>query len=337
MKNYGVILDNNTITGNAIGTISSIERVILQSNGDWSSYRPTAESQAYIYFDDYACVTHSTLLVIAAIFNLRIKKGLISDDNIEWLRDNGYFDDNGNINFNDRFTAKVSETICFRGNYQTKVNDAVKTFGLIPQSKWSYKNNEFESCPLFYADTPPDDAFELGVEFNKRFDLDCEYLNPNNSVEVNFALRYSPIVVLVRAWWKNSNGLYYFPVPPEVTYTTYNHQVVLYRPRNPETWIWDSYNDYDNTPFEKQLTPDYPLGTAYIWFMKELINRKIMSNVKKVRVKGSNARGFFVPSDVAESYRSDCKNYGKPCALDSDGNVDWSEEEKSMEGEVELF
>ena len=283
-KNYGVIYDGKPrLSDYPLGTDNGYNRVVLKEDMDWSALEPSPESQAYVYFDDYACVTHSTLLVIAAVLQHKINTGNIIFDNITWLFDNGYLDDNGKINFNDRFTAILTKTKCGIGNYQHIVNDGVREFGLTPQSKWNYDKDDFTSCELFYADEVPEEMLELGKEFLRRFQLNYEVINPNNDLEANEGLKYSPMVTLVRAWFKNDEGLYYFPVPPEVPYKTYNHQVVKYKPKNVTDWIWDSYSDYDDTPFKKELSPNYVLGTGYIWFINELnVKENNMITYKKV-------------------------------------------------------
>lgn len=276
MHNYGLIYSDKRETDYLFGAENPVVKRVLLNTGDWSSYRPTPESQAYVYFDDYGCVTHSAVTILASILERQIEMGLISNDNIAWLKNNGYYDENGKINFNDRYIITLSNTICNLGNYLHIVADTIRAYGLIPQSAWNYGKDEFKSCEDFMK-RPSDNLIKFGQEFKERFQVNYELVNARDSEAVTHSLKYSPLQVIVKAWTKNKDGLYYN------TKESFNHAVALYK----YEWVWDSYSDYDNTPFEKQLTPDYLFGQwAYAFFINEIRKEKNMITYKK---QGSSA------------------------------------------------
>ena len=87
MKNYGLIIDS--IDKRDYPFLGSEEA--LKS---WAEHLPTKEIQVGLYDDTKSCVTF-------AITN-QIETTLPHN---QWLEDNGYYDENGKVNFSDRFTA----------------------------------------------------------------------------------------------------------------------------------------------------------------------------------------------------------------------------------------
>lgn len=331
--NYGLIYDGKKNPDDYIlgaDNKAKYDRTVLMPDGRWRDFRSTVEVQRYAHFDDYGCITHSDLTDLACVMKRKIDLGLISKKNIQWLEDNGYFDENGNINFNDRFTAVMSKTRCGKGNSQVNVHDSIRNDGLTPQSKWNYTNDEFKTCELFYYGEPvPQEMKDLGKEFLKRFQINHEHLNANIKEQANEALKYSPISVLVWAW-KKKNGLYYFPVPPEVLYSNYNHQVVKFDPEEEDgtDWIWDTYNDWDDTPFEKHLDKDYILGSAFCWFITDLsLTDEDMTNenVIVLKDKESSSTGILLLAKDAQMLERLCELTGKEVPRLPDGDYNWNE------------
>jgi hypothetical protein len=279
IRNYGLIY--NPVLRDEdyrFGAYNGVIKRVLRADKNWEPNRPTPESQAHVYFDDFGCVTHSHVTSIAAVFDRQIELGMISVGNMQWLSNNGYFDEFGKINFNDRFTIYNGKTICFRGAWQNVVADAIRDFGLTPQTKWNYTNKDFTTCTAFIQ-KPPQFMFDLGVEFKKRFLLNFELVSANNKASKSEARLYSPLQVIVVAWYKNAQGLYYNPN------NNFNHAVVE---PNDFNKIWDSYSDYDDTPFEKELVDDYVFGNwAYVWFVNEIIINE--ENMIFYKEKGNSA------------------------------------------------
>jgi hypothetical protein len=321
-KNYGLRYKKYLeLTAYRFGADNGIIKEVLREDADWSSNRPTPESQAYVYYDDWGCVLHSDMTSLASVMDRKIELGMISSSNIKWLTDNEYFDSNGLINFNDRFAIYNGKVKCGKGTWTEVAADSIKETGLTPQRKWDYDKDDFTSCPLFIVE-PPQYMYDLGKEFLKRFKINYDFIDGNDREGKNEAKKYSPLQVLVVAWYKNSQGLYYNPN------NHFNHAVTDFKKveLGANNKIWDSYSDYDNSPFEKELTPNYEFGgQATVWYINQLTN-EIMSNAKKLKDENSSTAGFFLPALTEDAYKSLAKNFGLEVVLKPDGSIDWANE-----------
>lgn len=252
MFNNSVILNDLEVR---LGSELSAGQIITD---DWTKYLPVNEMQASKYFDTWACVSYSACNCIEIYFKYLIDKDLISEENIQWLKDNYYWRNN-EVNFSDRFIAKKSGTVVGAGNSGGRVKDAILECGLVPEDLWTMTADD--KYVEDYYDEPPESLNKLGLEFLKRFNLKGEqiYISPER-------LKYSPMQVYVLAWYINESGLYYNPG------TTINHAVTKVRTGLEQ--IFDQYN-----PYIKTLVADYYYHpTGYQYFVNEIIKNM---NVEK--------------------------------------------------------
>ena len=142
MKNTGVVIKHQEADYIA-GTIPYKEVC-----NDWTQFLPFGEKQHSVYFDTMACVTFSALNIIEIQLNQLLFKGLIPQDAIKFFSDEGYLL-NGQFNFSDRFTAKMSGTTK-EGNYLQAVWNSVKHDGLLPEKDWNYPR--IQRTPVFDRD-----------------------------------------------------------------------------------------------------------------------------------------------------------------------------------------
>jgi len=104
----------------------------LIPDGDWREYAPVGELQANMFvFDTLSCATFSALNTIETWVNYHIAKKNITDQQIQTLKDLGFFID-GQFNASDRFTAIMSGTTK-QGNYPQNVWDSIRRDGLLPE------------------------------------------------------------------------------------------------------------------------------------------------------------------------------------------------------------
>ena len=283
MKNSGLIIEHAKEDDYIFGGNTKLVKTILSSNGNYIEYIPITEMQIGIYFDTMACVSFSAINVIEIIFKYHLKHGNISKEDIKWLEDNGYFQD-GELNFSDRFIAKLSNTTK-QGNTGRKVAKTIVNYGLIPESKWSYPSRQ--RTPVFvwedYYKEIPEELLKLGKEFKERFSIGYEAIYRKDMKD---ALKYGPIQVYVCAWYKNDTGLFYKPKD-----RGYNHAVT--RIQSLTKQIFDSYE-----PYIKSVTLDeenyYPSGYLYILKVKKmkLVKTNGSSTVYLIDMKGIR-RAFY--------------------------------------------
>jgi len=235
-----------------LGSFNTADNKIVNEDKDWTKYLPVNEIQASRYFDTWNCVAFSALNCIEIYFKYLIANGLISKENIDWLKGKKYWY-NGEVNFSDRFIGVKSGTVVGTGNSGSNVRNAIIEHGLIPEQMFPL-SSEDKYVEGYYSETT-EEMDELGKEFLKRFNINGEgiWLNPD-------MLKYSPMQVYVLAWYINDLGQYYNPK------TTVNHAVT--KIREYEKQIFDHYD-----PYIKTLVADYyyhPSGYQYT--VNEIIN-----------------------------------------------------------------
>lgn len=172
MKNLGVIIetkDKDFVAG-------TLPYEVLNPTGDWTAYLPAEENQYSHFADSMACVTFSCLNVLETQYKFLTGK---------------------EINFSDRFIAKVSGTTP-QGNSVQKVLDAINTYGLVLEE--DYPAPADFTWDSYYSEIPPeifakaDKTLKVAYEFHYTgFEKELKHVplemiieknNPYHSVEM---------------------------------------------------------------------------------------------------------------------------------------------------------
>jgi len=174
MKNLGVIIEQKPQDFVA----GTLPYEVLNPTGDWTAYVPAGETQASHFADSYACVTFSCLNVLETQYKFLTGK---------------------DINFSDRFIAKVSGTT-HQGNSVQKVLDAINTYGLVLEQDYPAPANF--TWDEYYAEIPAEifakadktlkvayEFHQSGTDFSKElkhvpFEMIIEAKDPYHSVEM---------------------------------------------------------------------------------------------------------------------------------------------------------
>lgn len=130
--NTGVLIAPPLPTDYVAGAVSAVVYKERAKDGQWGKYRPTAEKQIGVYFDTMSCVTFAALNHVEEQVAYLIEIGLLAGDDLQTLKDMGFFDENGKFNASDRFIAILSGTTK-QGNYLNAVWEAIRTYGLLPE------------------------------------------------------------------------------------------------------------------------------------------------------------------------------------------------------------
>ena len=131
---------------------------------DWKTYLTRPNKIQFINagfnnaFDTEACVTFATLKAIQTLMNTK----LFVKNNFEWLRDNGYFNKDTNLDFSVRYTASMSNTTIY-GNTFWNVMNCIKAYGLVPESLYPNKANSWNE--YMSKDAITQEMKDLGAEF----------------------------------------------------------------------------------------------------------------------------------------------------------------------------
>lgn len=168
-------------------------------SGNWDQDIPTNESQydpSGPGRDRFNCITQACHNRAENIMGFDIRNGIMPKSHEQWLRDNGYFDDNGKINCSERFNSIRNGTIPGWGNYVYVVlDDARKRSGLIPARMLpdvpSMSNAEYyNEGAIIQA------MVDMGQEFLKRFALPWEWIGTNLD-DVKKHLKQTPLLVTI--------------------------------------------------------------------------------------------------------------------------------------------
>lgn len=184
MRKYGLKLDTVEPEHYMFG--ASLPMEILQDDGDWRDFLPDEEAQDLNGIEPYACVTF-TILNCIEILIFR-KYGI-------------------RVNFSDRFLAAISGTK-EGGNSPHVVCEFLRKIGVVKQDVWPF-DTSITSFEKFYAPIPKE-IEDLANEFNQNWDFKHEHV-PTDEKSITAALKCSPLLISVPAWFRNGNDRYYRP------------------------------------------------------------------------------------------------------------------------------
>lgn len=258
-KNSGVIIEPirplDYIAGGETGLVyeESVPEAL------WDDDLPSDEGQSGVYFDSMACVSFSALNLLETKLNWRIRTNQISPERVQWLRDNGYFDDNGKINFSDRFTAKMSGTTRL-GNSLQRVWDSIRNDGLAPERDWNFPSAQRQ--PVFvwedyYAEIPQA-VKDKALKFLELFKIQNEWvvtgktqMDAQERSDLLYHLKQSPLQLVTPTCppWDGS-------VIAPCGKVEGTHATLLYG-------INENFSDFDHyVPYRKQLSKYYCIPFA---------------------------------------------------------------------------
>ena len=268
--NYGLIDKPPRETDYLAGIGNAVAVPVLLEDRNWIPLLSRSEKQHGLYFDTMGCVSFSALNCIEAILNLKIKLGLIHGDDLAWLKEKGYLNDNGKVNFSDRFTAKMSGTTEV-GNWLYKVGDSIHNDGLVPESVWPYPRDQI-TRDEYYKEIPQK-IKDLGKEFITRFQINYEWVKGVENFYEN--LKYSPLQITLKAWSNpNADGVY-----PRIEGRP-NHAVTKVH-REKYRIVEDQYAGVNNPGYLKKLADDL-LSLNYEQ-LKKAISTRVLFNLEDIK------------------------------------------------------
>lgn len=144
-------------------------------NGDWFNYSPLDERQSTSKYDTLSCTTFSALNSVEMQVNWLVANNKINEEVMKFLKEEGYFDRDGNFNCSDWFTAVMSGTT-LNGNDFGSVWDSIRKHGLLPQ-KEGHEPNEFKTTEEWLDPTRvTTEQKEKALKFLEVFDVKYEFV-----------------------------------------------------------------------------------------------------------------------------------------------------------------
>ncbi|MDQ3158780.1 MAG: peptidoglycan-binding protein [bacterium] len=173
IKQTGLLVKPIAPENYVMGAYTKLTAVARMPSMQWADFLPTREKQHAFNFDTLSCTTFSALNQCEMQGRWLLDNGYINLAQLAWLQENGYFDENGNLNFSDRFTAIMSGTTKWGNDFVT-VWESIRKDGLLPERDFPFQASSFED----YQDRSKITSVMIGKakEFLKIFDFKYEWV-----------------------------------------------------------------------------------------------------------------------------------------------------------------
>jgi len=264
-----------TLTDWKAGAETGILDTPINPSGDWRTDLPTDETQlmkatnGQSYGDTECCTNFSSTNVCEIYLNYLISQNKVPQAALDFLKNNGYYDSNGKINFSDRFDAYVSGTTTASGNSLPAVWQAKRTYGLAPESAWPMPTAQFDALVAkggftapqdfwnIYFTKPPQTAYDIAQEFLNFFEPQYEWIAYTGAAATSSALQNAltvgplQIATAVCNGWNTAN-----PIQACGAGTAHATTLLNVEPAT----AYDIYDHY--SPFQKRFAIDYTISWA---------------------------------------------------------------------------
>lgn len=243
-----------------MGANSEIKGEPLMPNADWTPYCPKGEIQKNTFFDSFNCTGYG----ISNRLEMLYKRVFTVERN-----------------FSDRGIGIVAGTRP-PGNSPYTVAEAVRKNGLLDEEDLPF--DEFINNVVDYFSPSPltSSLASKALKFLSFREPQHDWV-PTDIASLRYALKFSPLLVTVTAWFRNEKGLYYCPpgMPNQ-------HDTTLIKINDDGSKIvFDSYQD-ENGSYFKTLVADYPIQLSMrYWYgpgkeFKESIIKKMIDLLWKL-------------------------------------------------------
>lgn len=193
-KNTGVLIVPLSPKAYIAGIETGVAYEVRLPKADWFNFTPTAEKQYTFSFDTMSCTTFSALNSVEMQVNWLIANGKIKNDVLDFLKEQGYFDENGKFNCSDWFTAVMSGTT-ENGNDFASVWDSIRKHGLLPQ-KHGFQPSDFINIKEWLDKSRvTTEQKEKALKFLEVFDVQYEFVlyGKSNPAVLAYHLKQAPI------------------------------------------------------------------------------------------------------------------------------------------------
>lgn len=280
-----------------LGATSKIEYKELNPSGSWLADRPTDERQSNRYVDSWGCTNFGGLSMLEIQLNFQIANGILSERALAFLRGNNcanisYIDENGKVNFADKYTYIKTGTRVGRGNYVYKTPDSARNVGLIPEAMlpWGTPRTEFDIINPAQI-TPLMD--QLASEFREIFIIEYEEIKLPVGTTVQEAreiyqkhMKQAPLTLAIACCPGYSTS---DPIP--MCYQEAIHCVGAINIEEILTTIYDSYPE-----FVKHLGDEYLLP----YVLKSIIYEKKINETTMKAIKTENSPHIYLVNHTGD-------------------------------------
>lgn len=233
MQQTGLIVKPPSPTDYIAGANTKI--VYEERISDWSPWLPTEERQSKDFaFDTMSCVSFSAHNVIETQIKWLLENKKFTPSQVAVLTE--FFDEKGNFNCSDRFTAIMSGTT-INGNYFQKVWDCIRHNGLLPEKDLPFGGNSFGEYHNPAVITPA--MKEKAKRILSIIDFQYEFVFYDEDPDLS-----DDQLKMIRTHIKQSPLQVATPVPGR-------HAIMLHVVGKDNVWLFDTYK-----PFVKKKSFD---------------------------------------------------------------------------------
>lgn len=243
------------------GSETNVQEEVRLESGDWEAYKPTDEWQRKkvgnnLGYDTLSCVTFSAINSVEMQIELLIEKGEVSEETQARMKELGYFDEDGKVNFNEWFSSILNGTTA-DGNFLQAPWDSFRKDGLLPQ-KDGKNVNDFATQSQWLDIRGITEAMrEKAKKFNEMFEIKYEWVVYGKAEawkDFDKHVKHAPLHVLLPtdSNWNKKDG-----VVPDPKLSSVNHATLYIGKTKAFKKNLDHYN-----PFVKKLANNYYMPYA---------------------------------------------------------------------------
>lgn len=194
-KNYSGVLIGQQKTDWLLGANSPLGLKVRLEDKNWKSYTSQHEIQVYNIgksdtYDTSLCTQYASTDVIEHILNYELLNNKVPVAVKQFLEKEGYLV-NGRLEISERLGGANSE-MTNSGTYLYKAANAIRNFGIVPQSKLPLASNFKENIN---PELISKDIYDLGEKSKEYITINWNWVAPQ---DVSEALKDSPLLATVR-------------------------------------------------------------------------------------------------------------------------------------------
>jgi hypothetical protein len=254
VKNYGLLLDTPAPEHWVLGS-SPLEGEVLQQDKNWLPYLPKKEYQSEIQ-ETFACVLFTMLNCVEILIKRKYGE---------------------ERNYSDIFLAKLLETQNNGGSSPQQAGELLRKAGVPKEEVWGIEH--------LFTEIPQEVVTEA-LKFLDEFEFKHEFV-PITPEAISFALKCSPLLISVAAWFKGEDGRYYRPAGMQDNHAT----TLVYELEGQYRQVFDSYADGEGDPSLKEIEwGDLPIVCKRFHIEKKVSKKKVNWFVKLLQWLFKNKR-----------------------------------------------
>lgn len=227
---------------------------IINATGDWRPYIFETQQQNYGW-ETNACVIFTTLHCIELI--IYQKYGIKEQ-------------------YSKRFLAALVDT-SIDGTTPQIAAETLRKSGIVHEMDWPFLPTTTQ--PEFFQKLSQA-VLDLAKEFLAKYEFNHWFV-PVDPEYIGAALKSSPLLLSVSAWFQDDKGLYYFPEGMQNNHAT----TLVYLDKGVKETVYDSYADGLGDPFLKDIR----------WGEESMLAKGFTVNLKEVK-KNENQPEIIIES-----------------------------------------